>query len=338
MLLGMLFFGSGTLAQLDDSRLIAPATLSYTNAVDNGDLYFDQHSAKTLETPDLKIGQDSFVYGVATPNVVTTQTLGAMMGGSVDQAQDRKDIIEYSVEPGDTPASIAASFTISLNTLLWANEITKNTVLKTGQELVILPADGLLHIVKPGDALESLVKMYKGNIDDTIAFNSITEGKIFIGDTLFVAGGIMPARKAPVSISTSIGTQNILPDTFFIFPLLKFKVTQGLHYLNGIDIASLDGAGSPVYAAASGIVQHADYDRVGGNRVTILHSNGVVTYYGHLGSMAVKPGDQVEVGQKIGSEGQTGKATGPHVHFQVMGAANFLAKYKVGTIIDVTKN
>lgn len=333
--MGMLFFGSGTLAQLDDHKLIPLSVFSQNTPQENGDLYFNQNSARALETPDLKTSQDSFVYGVATPGAVTPQTLGAVMGGSVDsQQQNRTDITEYSVEPGDTPAGIAASFNISLNTLLWANDISKNTVLKTGQELIILPADGLLHIVKSGDTLEALMGKYKGNMEETVAFNGIADGIIYAGDTVFVAGGVMPVKKAPVSIATSIGSQNILPDSFFIPPLLKFRITQGLHYLNGVDFASPDGCGSPVYASASGTVQRAvgngAWNGGKGNYITVLHANGVSTYYGHLMSLFVKPGDKVNTGDRIGLEGKTGKATGCHVHWQVLGAKNPFGKLPVG--------
>lgn len=335
ILFGMLFFGSGTLAQLDGNKLIAPTTLSANDLAGNADPYFNQHSATALEAPDFKTSQESFVYGVATPSVVTTQTLSSIMGTSVAiQDQGRKDIIDYEVQPGDTPSGIAASFNISVNTLLWANDITKNTVLKTGQSLIILPQDGLLHIVKSGDTLEGLIKNYKGNMDETTAFNGIAEGIIYTGDTIFVAGGLMPAKKAPVSIAASIGSQNILPDSFFIPPLLKFRITQGLHYLNGVDFSSPEGCGAAVYASASGTVQRAvgngAWNGGKGNHVTILHANGVSTYYGHLMSLFVKPGDVVNTGDRIGLEGKTGKATGCHVHWQVMGAKNPYGKLPVG--------
>jgi murein DD-endopeptidase MepM/ murein hydrolase activator NlpD len=77
----------------------------------------------------------------------------------------------------------------------------------------------------------------------------------------------------------------------------------------------------------------------GGNYITILHSNGVVTYYGHLMTIFVKPGDVVNVGDRIalmgGGAGMAGAgiSTGCHLHFQVMGAKNPLSKYYVGTQI-----
>lgn len=336
VLLGVLCFGTDSLAQLDHIKLITVNATSHGRDGSGEDLYFRQQGAHALETPDLKIAQDSFVYGVATPGVVTAQTLGAVMGGAAaSQTENRSEIIEHSVQPGDTIASVAATYGLSINTILWANDLSKNSVLKTGEELVILPVDGALHVVKAGDTIAGIAKTFKVKSEDIIAFNGLSsEGDVFIGDIVTVPGGVLAPK---TSIAVSVGAQNVLPDSWGIFPLLKFKVTQGLHRTNAIDISSLGGSGSPVYAVAGGVVQRAGYDRVGGNRVTILHDNGVVTYYGHLGSILVKPGNRVETGQQIGSEGSTGVSTGRHVHFQVIGAANFLAKYGVGTVIDVTK-
>ena len=135
----------------------------------------------------------------------------------------------------------------------------------------------------------------------------------------------MPKKPAP-SIAKAP-----LPDTFFIYPT-EGIITQGLHYYNAVDIANK--LGTPVYAAASGIVQRVRYDYRYGNYLTILHNNGVVTYYGHLQNIFVKSGDNVTVGDRIAFMGNTGsKSTGYHLHFGVSGDRNPLAgkssiKYK----------
>jgi len=86
----------------------------------------------------------------------------------------------------------------------------------------------------------------------------------------------------------------------------------------GIDFAG--PIGSEVMAVASGIVTEAgDRDRDGyGKLVEINHGNGYVTRYGHNSSLAVKVGDRVIKGQPIARIGNTGRSTGPHVHFEVL--------------------
>lgn len=332
VLLGVLFSNSDSLAKLSYLKNSDAAFFNsfFKNAYNqqNNDVFSSQSKALALETPDLKLIQDDFIYAVSTPRVLTTQTLGSILGGS-SQSSDKKDVVDYTVQPGDTIPSVAQGFDVSTNTIIWANDLSKNATLKTGQNLVILPVSGVIHIVKPGDTISEISKKYKSNVSDTVSFNNLSdEGDIFIGDILIIPGGIMPEK-----ILRS-NNQVALSDSFFIYPA-EGQISQGLHYYNGIDIANKCGAS--VYAAAAGVVQRAvannKWNLGMGNHISILHANNVSTYYGHLLALFVKPGDQVNVGDRIALIGRTGNATGCHVHFQVMGAANPLAKYRVGTLI-----
>lgn len=326
ILLGLLFFGSESLAELGyfEANDVTNSFLKDNKNSDNNNLFFSQNKTLALETPDLKI-EDNFIYGISTPRVLTTQTLGDIFGGDSSQ---NKDIINYSVEPGDTVQSLAQQFNISVDTLVWVNNISKNSSLKVGQNLVILPVSGVTHIVKSGDTISQISKTYNAKIDEVIAFNSLAnEGDIFIGDILIIPGGVMPKKSVPSVVQTP------LADSFFIYPA-EGHITQGIHWYNAVDLANK--CGTPVYAAASGVVQRVRYgwNYGGGNQITILHSGGIVSYYGHLMSMFVKSGDQVTVGDRIGLIGQTGLVTGCHVHFEVIGAKNPLAKYSIGTILQ----
>ncbi len=330
VLFSMLFFSASSLASpgypKSNEIIFFNSFFKNTDNLTSNDLFFDQNAALALETPDLKIIQNNSLSAVSTTSVLTTQTLGDIFGG---QEAQRKSIEDYVVQPGDTAESVAQSFGISLNTLLWANDITKNTSLKVGQTLTILPVSGLSYIVRSGDTLGQITKTYKGNIDDIIAFNNLAnEGDIFIGDSLIIPDGVMPAKAVPLAIQVP------LADNFFIYPA-EGQITQGLHYYNAVDLANK--CGTPIYAAASGTIQRAvannGYNKGMGNYITILHSNGTVTYYGHLQTLFVKSGDKVGTGDRIGLMGRTGNSTGCHAHFEVVGAANPLAKYLVGTVI-----
>ena len=88
------------------------------------------------------------------------------------------------------------------------------------------------------------------------------------------------------------------------------------HFHTGIDLAG--PFGTPIVAAADGVVAAADVSTVGyGNHIIIAHAGGLLTLYGHLEAMMVKPGDVVKAGQLIGLLGSTGNSTGPHCHFEV---------------------
>lgn len=300
------------------------------DSVNKDSLFFSQNDSTSLETPDLKIMQDNTLGGISTPRVLSPKVLGDVLGGT---NQNRKDIVEYSVQPGDTTQSIADSYGISVNTLLWANDLTNSSAIKVGQDLVILPVDGVLHIVKSGDTLSAIAQKYKSSSDEIVAFNDLAnQDDVYIGDILIVPGGVMPKKAAPIINNDQIP----LADNFFIFPT-QGRITQGLHYYNAIDVAN--SCGTSIYAAASGIVQRAIYNNAWnlgmGNYVTILHASGIVTYYGHLQNVFVKPGDKVNVGDRIGLMGRTGNATGCHVHFEVVGAKNPLARYALGATISL---
>ena len=97
---------------------------------------------------------------------------------------------------------------------------------------------------------------------------------------------------------------------------LEPPLGQYAHFHTGIDIAA--AYGSPVMAAADGLVVSVQHTSVGyGNYVIIAHGGGLLTLYGHLADTAVVEGQQVVRGQVIGHEGSSGLATGPHVHFEV---------------------
>ena len=84
----------------------------------------------------------------------------------------------------------------------------------------------------------------------------------------------------------------------------------------GIDIDA--PWGTPVRAAGDGVViASADQGAGYGREITIDHGHDVTTIYGHLSSFAIVPGEHVTRGQIIGYVGQTGRATGPHLHYEV---------------------
>ena len=111
----------------------------------------------------------------------------------------KKQITNYTVQPGDTIQSIATSYNISVNTILWANGLKNGSPIKVGQDLTILPVDGVLHVVKSGDTMSAIAQKYKANSEDIISFNSLAnQDDIYIGDILLVPGGVMPKTASPI--------------------------------------------------------------------------------------------------------------------------------------------
>ncbi|MCK5044249.1 peptidoglycan DD-metalloendopeptidase family protein [Candidatus Parcubacteria bacterium] len=284
-----------------------------------------------LESPDLSLIQNSSVVGNSPPLIISSKVLGSLVGSEIIVEEKRKEITGYIIQPGDSLWSIADHFGISLDTIRWANDLNKSSVLKVGNKLIIPPVSGALHLVESGDTLSGIANDYKGKVEEIIAYSDIDEdGKIFVGDILVIPGG-----KMPVAAQSSY-TQVPLADSYLSFPT-QGTISQGLHWYNAIDIANK--CGTPIYAAAKGTVQKTGYIKIGGNRVRIIHSNGIVTYYGHLSRISVSPGQVVSQGQLIGYMGNTGYtigATGCHLHFDILnkGVINPLLKYPVGTYIS----
>jgi len=92
-----------------------------------------------------------------------------------------------------------------------------------------------------------------------------------------------------------------------------FLGTRALH--TGVDL--LDDYGAPVRATAAGTVVSAGFAGGYGNMVEIDHGNGLTTRYAHLSSIDVEPGQKVRLGTVLGRIGATGRATGPHLHYEV---------------------
>jgi murein DD-endopeptidase MepM/ murein hydrolase activator NlpD len=84
---------------------------------------------------------------------------------------------------------------------------------------------------------------------------------------------------------------------------------------DGLDFVA--NAGTPIVAAAAGVVTVAEYHADFGNMVDIDHGEGLVSRYAHMSKLLVKPGQLVRRGERIGAVGSTGRSTGPHLHFEV---------------------
>ncbi len=108
----------------------------------------------------------------------------------------RSGVINYVVQEGDTASSIAASFGITTNTLLWANDLSSRSIIRPGDELTILPVSGVLHRVKNSETIGGIAKKYQADEEEIIVFNDLpADGAIQIGQKIVVPDGQMPVSK-----------------------------------------------------------------------------------------------------------------------------------------------
>lgn len=240
------------------------------------------------------------------------------------------EVITYVVQTGDTLSSIAEKYGLETNTIVWENNLDAKAKLKPGQELRILPVDGVRHKVSRGETIFSIAKKY-GLEDEAEAqrivnypFNEFLNDETFqlaTGQFLMIPDGVKATEAAPNPVSRV--ASRLTPDAGsvtatgnFVWPA-SGRITQGYRfYHKAIDIANKGGG--PILAADSGTVVAASWDGSGyGNRVMINHGNGTVTLYAHMSLLQVQNGQRVNRGDVIGMMGSTGRSTGVHLHFEV---------------------
>jgi murein DD-endopeptidase MepM/ murein hydrolase activator NlpD len=122
-------------------------------------------------------------------------------------------------------------------------------------------------------------------------------------------GGVVRALKAPPA---SCPIQLAAP---LAIPYADVFGPRGNRFHTGVDYPA--ARGTPVVAAGSGRVTYAGWSATWGYLVTVAHAAGVRTMYAHLSRIAVRLGERVEVGERIGLVGSSGHVTGPHLHFEV---------------------
>lgn len=122
------------------------------------------------------------------------------------------------------------------------------------------------------------------------------------------------AEKAKLNATALWPTTSRVISSSFGYRSDPFKGLSAFH--SGVDIAG--NLGDPIYAALGGEVMAAEQMGARGKYIVIKHSNGLETWYMHLKGMNVSAGDTVTKGQIIGLLGNTGRSTGPHLHFQVV--------------------
>lgn len=231
----------------------------------------------------------------------------------------------YVVKKGDSLSTIADMFKVSINTLVWANDI-KNLSIKEGQSLIILPISGIRHKIKSGDTLKSIVLKYKGDLDEVLQYNDMSiDSPLTLGQEIIVPNGqIEPQTNSAKNLNSKIrGAAGPSYNGYYIRPIQGGRKSQGIHGYNGVDIAA--PTGTPIFASASGkaiVSKNYGWNGGYGNYVVIEHSNKTQTVYGHMSKNITYQGQYVEQGQIIGSVGSTGRSTGPHIHFEIRGAKN----------------
>ncbi|TMB16775.1 MAG: M23 family metallopeptidase [Deltaproteobacteria bacterium] len=185
---------------------------------------------------------------------------------------------------------------------------------------------GLRHRVERGESLYRIAKAYGVTPEELARVNGIRDtGRIEVGQVIVVPR----ARRAlPVGVITPESARGDRPappelprgPSPFVWPVEAGVVTspfgpRGDTHHDGIDIGSREGA--PVRAARAGRVLYSDHLRGYGNLIIVAHDDGYATVYAHNRENRARPGAEVRQGDVIALVGQSGKTSGPNLHFEV---------------------
>jgi murein DD-endopeptidase MepM/ murein hydrolase activator NlpD len=258
----------------------------------------------------------------------------------------RVDVITYTVETGDSLFSIADTFNLKPETILWGNFETLEDnphLLSKDQVLNILPTDGVYYQWNAGDTINGVASFFQVDSNAIISYpgNRIDLTATGAGDTAIESGTwvIVPGGKrllkdwGPPAISRSnpasaryygdgyCGSvyEGAIGNGTFVWPTTAQSISgygySGIH--PAIDIAG--AVGNAVFASDSGVVVFAGWSNYGyGYMVVIDHGTGWQTAYAHLSAVAVTCGQSVFQGGYIGAVGSTGNSTGAHLHFEMV--------------------
>lgn len=210
--------------------------------------------------------------------------------------------------------SVALALAISLALAGCGESVPPSGKLPIGSQRAVT------HVVAPGETVYRIATKYGVSVGRLMAANGLSDPRdLRVGQVLTIPGGYRS-----VSIGTaSSGVHRYTGERAsrqFQWPVQQGVVSSGFGIRNGamhdgVDIAA--PAGTPVYAADSGVVIFSGTLHGYGNTVIIRHNDGYATVYGHNERNLVSEGMRVARGQEIGEIGRSGRTTGANLHFEV---------------------
>lgn len=279
----------------------------------------------------IPVADNSLLVTTGETAIATTPSITGAVRDTSAPRKVRTGTETYIVKEGDTISTIAASFGLSSSTILWANDLGSNDFIRPGQELAILPVDGVTHEVTSGDTLTKIASRYGVEEEDISSFNKLgAEGTIALNTTLIIPDGT-PPRPTPQQVVRIAQTPTISdvqtvfekPDASpnaaspnMLWPVPGRVITQYWGWRHtGVDI---DGHyDDPIYASDAGVVEIAGWGRGYGIQAVVNHENGFKTRYAHMSKIFVTPGQRVAKGEVLGMVGTTGYSTGTHIHYEI---------------------
>lgn len=226
------------------------------------------------------------------------------------QTVTRVDVKEIMVAPGDTLFSLSRRYSVPVNDLAVMNNLVAPFNLSVGQKIRV-PDLSDAPVVTKQEKTDNKTEQKKNTDAPQKVANANNAEKHSVQQTEKISSD--PSKKLP-SISARSSSKFSWPVQGKILSGYGSK-SSGL-FNDGINIGA--ARGTVVKAAENGVVAYAGNEVKGmGNLIIVQHAAGWMTVYAHMDSMVVKRGSRVNVGQKIGTVGETGKVDQPQLHFEI---------------------
>ncbi len=240
--------------------------------------------------------------------------IGEGLGGAYvpDTTPTPLSVLNYVIQKGDSIHSITQKFGIDEMTIINYNNIADPLKIVRGATIKIPNQDGIFVKVDKKNSLKVIAEKYKIEKETLCIINNIDEERV--NGTVFVPGIHFDSVTKALILGEYFRAPVYGRFTSF-FGFRKDPWTKKRSFHQGLDIANYHG--TKIRAAGSGRVIFAGDSWPLGVCVKIQHINGYVTYYGHLSKILVSPGSYVTTGQVIGLMGDTGRAKGSHLHFEI---------------------
>jgi murein DD-endopeptidase MepM/ murein hydrolase activator NlpD len=290
-------------------------------------------------TPSIMVRHQAEARATAAPSATAAPDATGGTAGATPEGQS--PFSTYTVQPGDSVGSIAESFGLDSNYIMWNNpEVREDPdYLIVGANVLIPSVNGLVYTVTLGDTLSDIAAYYQIDVQTITSFapNELTSpDDVIEGKVLVLPGAVPPPpppppepepepEPAPIYAADPAPAYEPEPEpaprytsTGFIWPFYGNISQYFSGYHRGIDIDGFGAYGATISAAADGVVVLAAYQDWGyGYHVIVQHDDGSRTLYAHLSDIWVGQGQYVSQGEGVGSLGSTGYSTGPHLHFEV---------------------
>lgn len=265
--------------------------------------------------------------------------------------EKKVNIIEYTVVAGDTLEKIAKQNNVTVDTLKINSQAAREGKLKAGSKIYFPSEEGLMYKIKKGDTLGKIAKYYGIKTSEIVEKNKINPKKLNQGETIFLPSVTLKKiqnieeearkkeeklkaekkareqRKAEAAKTSSEKTKENIPTSKggFAYPVKysgisspfgnRFHPVLKRYILHtGVDLVAKY---IPVRASKEGVVSFAGYMNGYGKIIIIKHANNFETRYAHLSVISTKVGEKVNKGELIGKSGNSGRSTGPHLHFEI---------------------